>query len=107
MQLSDEEMKIVARLRRQQQSMIRMRWAGLLAGLINLVAGVYGFTVLVHFLDNPDPPAMLAIAIIMPVVCLLLGIGAFVTIRFLQYWNGKPETRLLLRLLEELQKDDA
>jgi hypothetical protein len=107
MKLSDPEKKLVTRLRKQQQLLIRMRWVGLLAAAISLAVAVFGMVVLGHFhLDNPAAPDILAVAILIPVIYVWLGIGAFLMVHVLWCWNGRPETRLLLRLIEELQDKD-
>ena len=107
MQLSDIEKKMVARLQKQQQSQIRWRWVSLLGASMNFAAAVYGYTILQNFLANPEPPAMLAVAILLPMIYVLFGIGAIVLVHVLRYWNGKPETILLLKLIDELNDDDA
>lgn len=87
--------------------MIRFRWAGILGAIVNLAAGVFGCVILESALQNPDPPSLLAIALIIPTIYLTFGIGGFAMVHVLWCWNGRPETRLLLRLVEELQKGDT
>jgi len=105
MKFSDTEKKLVARLKKRQQQMIRWRWVGLLAAISNLGTGIYAFVVLEHFLQQPAPPAVL-VACLLPTVYGLVGIGAGLLVYLFLCWNGRPETRLLLRLIDEF-RDDA
>jgi|SRR5580692_3505119 hypothetical protein len=107
MKLSEAEQKTIARLRRQQQFMIRWRWVGLLGIILNLAAGTYGFILLENFPRNPDPPYLLAAVIIIPIIFFTIGIGCFALVHILWNWNGKPETCLLLRLIDESQKSNG
>jgi hypothetical protein len=113
MQLSDTDKKLVARLKKRQQQLIRWRWVGLLAALVSIGAGFYIYEVLVritvHFIQQPEDigDALLGIGYLFPVL-LVLHFGGFGLLIYLStVWNGKPEVRLLLRLIEESQKDDA
>jgi len=107
MQLSDADKKLVALLKRRQQQLLRWRWVGLLGAISTLGTGIYAFLVLEHFLRQPDPPAVLAVACLVPAVYVLFGIGAGLMVYLFLCWNGKPEVSLLLRLVEESQNDDA
>jgi hypothetical protein len=49
----------------------------------------------------------MAVAVICPIVFLFQVGGFGLLIYLVAFWNGKPETSLLLRLIEESQKDDA
>jgi len=101
MELSDTEKKIVARLRRKQVQMVRARWLILLSGIFCLAVSGYGSLMLVRALREPDLMSVLAVAGFLPqiYVCMFLGAGA------IGYawanWNGNPQDRLLLRLLDE------
>jgi hypothetical protein len=105
MQLSDADKKLVARLKRRQQQLIRWRWIGLLAAISSLSTGIYAFVVLEHFLQQPDLPAIVAIACLFPAVYVLVGIGAGLMVYLFLCWNGRPETSLLLKLIDETQDD--
>ena len=106
MQLSDADKKLVERLRKQQQSLIRWRWVGLLAALLNIAIGCCGIAVIDHFLHQPETIAAMVVAFLIPTVYLLVLGGVWIAVYSFLCWNGKPETRLLLKLLES-QNDDA
>jgi hypothetical protein len=113
MKLSDTDNKLVARLKKRQQQFIRWRWVGLLVALASIGAGFYIYEVLVrvtvHFIQQPGDigDALLGIGYLFPVLLVLQGGGFGLLIYLSTVWNGKPEARLLLRLIEELQSDDA
>jgi hypothetical protein len=106
MQLSDTEKKIVARLRKRQQSFIRWRWGFVLSSIICIGCGIYGILILQQCF-RPDFGAITILAIATPGTYVLLAFGAMILTYTIINWNGKPEVILLLRLIEESQDDDA
>jgi hypothetical protein len=106
MQLTDADKKLVERLRKQQQSLIRWRWVGLVAALFSIAVGCYGIAVIDRFLRQPETIAAMVVAFLIPTVYVLVLGGVWIVVYLLLCWNGKPETRLLLKLLES-QNDDA
>jgi hypothetical protein len=102
--LSDADNKMVARLRKQQQSMLKWRWVGLLAAFTGLAVGIYGIIILEHFPKNPESAYFIAASSIIPTIYCTLGTGSFLTAYLLYNWRGKLETRLLLKLIDESQK---
>jgi lipid-A-disaccharide synthase-like uncharacterized protein len=106
MQLSDTDKKLVERLKKRQQQFIRWRWVGLVGSILFIGVGIYAFVVLQHFAQEPALPSVMAIAFLSPVVFLLQVGGFGLLIYLVAFWRGKPETRLLLRLLED-SRDDA
>jgi len=108
MQLSDTDKKMVSRLRKEQQFIIRLRWVRLFVAIGGLAACVYcGFTLVEVALPDPDPFSMFLLALISPFICLIFFGDTFFIVYILRYWNGKPETNLLLRVIDDLQKHDA
>jgi hypothetical protein len=107
MQLSDTEKKMVARLRKQEASLLRWRWLGLVC--IVLFWGVMGYNtaLVIHLLYEPNLSSVLAIACFLPLVYLFAALGGWMTGELWMSWNGRPERRLLLRLIDELQKHDT
>lgn len=112
MQLSDADKKLVARLKKRQRDFASWRWIGLLAALVSIGAGFYLYQVLLrvntHFIQQPQDivEAVMGIAYLFPIF-LVLQLGGFgLLIYIITFWRGKPETRLLLRLLED-SRDDA
>jgi hypothetical protein len=106
MQLSDTDKKLVERLKQQQRSLIRWRWVGLVAALFEIAIGCYGIAIIDHFLHQPETIAAMAVAFLIPTVYLLVLGGVWTAVYLVLCWNGRPETRLLLKLLES-RNDDA
>jgi len=108
MQLSDTENKMVARLRKEQQLIIRLRWVRLLVAIVGLAACVYcEFTLIEVVRSDPDQFSLFLVALISPFICLIFLGDTFAIVYILRYWNGKPETRLLLRVIDDFEKHDA
>ena len=107
MQLSDTEKKMVARLRKQEASLLRWRWLRLV--LIVLFFGVTGYNTawVIRLLYEPNLSSVLAIACFLPLVYLSAAFGGWLIGDLWMSWNGRPERRLLLRLIDELQKHDT
>jgi uncharacterized membrane protein len=101
MQLSDADKKLVERLKQQQRSLIRWRWIGLAAAPFGIVLGCYGIAVVDHFLHQPDAIAAMVVAFLIPTIYLLVLGGVWLAVYLVLNWNGKPETRLLLKLIED------
>jgi len=101
MELSDIEKKMVARLRRKQVQIVRLRWWILLSGIFCLAVSGFGASILMRDLHEPDLMSVLAVAGLLPQVylCSILGGGA------IGYawanWNGNPHDILLLKLIDE------
>jgi hypothetical protein len=105
MQLSDAEKKMVVRLQRQQQSIVRWRWGILLSSIVCLGCGIYGFWISQQCI-RPDVGAITVLAIVLPVAFLMFAIGAWLMVHTFTNWNGKAEVLLLLKLIED-SRDDA
>jgi hypothetical protein len=101
MELTDIEKKMVVRLRRKQKQMVRLRWWMLLSGIFCFTVSGYGYSVLAGALHEPDLVSVMAVACLLPqiYICMFLGAGA------IGYawanWNGNPQDKLLLRLIDE------
>lgn len=106
MKLSDEEKKLAARLLKQQQFKIRWRWFLLSIAFFDYV-GCIALVIFVYRLAENDSLALLALSVVLPTVYAVLAVGTVLLVQVVQSWNGRPETRLLLRLIEELQRSDT
>jgi hypothetical protein len=104
MHLSDTDKKIVTRLQRQQQSFIRWRWGILLSAVVGLGSGIYGLWISQQLI-RPDVGSVTALALVLPSAYVMFGIGAWLMIHTFMNWNGKPEVRLLLKLIEDSRDD--
>ncbi|MBE7501235.1 MAG: hypothetical protein M5U12_30525 [Verrucomicrobia bacterium] len=101
MQLSDTEKKMIARLRRREEQMRRWRWWLLFVGVFCLGAVCYSFTILLRLFHEPDLTAVFVIACFLPQLYLGCLVGAGMIGYTWARWSGNPQTRLLLRLLDE------
>ena len=101
MELSDTEKKMVARLRRKQQQMLRWRWLLVFVGVFCLGASGYCLSMLIRFLHEPDLASVLVIACFLPQIYLCVLFGTWVICYTCANWNGNPQDRLLLRLIDE------
>ena len=101
MELSDTEKKMVARLRRKEEQMRRWRWWLLFVGVFCLGVVAYSFSILLRFFHEPDLTGVFVIACFLPQLYLGCLFGAGLVCYTWANWNGNPQTRLLLRLLDE------
>jgi Na+-driven multidrug efflux pump len=106
MKLSESEMRFVKKWRKYQRWWPRMRWLCLFASV--------GFTItwalILHrlaFLGADSSQDAAAVAWLSPVcwLCLFMSSG-WIGFTF-AYWRGDMKTRLLLRLVEEREHEDA
>lgn len=106
MQLSDAEKKTVVRLRKREASLIRWRWAGVVGALCYLGIGAFCLVATLNFLRDPDLNAALMLSLLIPTAlgstAAGVGFGVYIFLR----WNGRPETQLLLKLIEESEKNE-
>ena len=107
MHLSDKEKRMVKRLKKEQQSLIRCRWVGLISALLSIAAGCYCVVILERLLQKPELPAILIIANLLPLIYVLVGTGLGLVAYLVLRWNVKPKTILLLRLIEESNDDPS
>ncbi len=105
MQLSDTEKRIVGRLKRRQQSLVRWRWVGLIGALVYIAVGLYGLVFVLNFVNRPETSPDLIIACMLPMAFGLLALGVLLVGYLALRWNGHHETRLLLRLIDDSQHD--
>jgi hypothetical protein len=107
MKLSETEQKIVARLRKEEESLARCRWFTLLGGVVCLAAAGYGSLILFRCFQNPDMTSVVLAAYLLLPLYIALSYGVAAIGHTWRDRNGNPERRLLLRLIDELQKHDA
>jgi hypothetical protein len=106
MQLSDTEKKMVARLRKREATLIRWRWAGALGALGYIGIGAFSLAAALHFLREPDLNAALMLSLLVPMTLGATAAGVGFGVYLFLRWNGRPETLLLLRLIEASEKND-
>jgi len=105
MQLSETEERIVERLKKRQQFLVRWRWVGFIGALVYAIGGLCGLVLVLHFLSGEETTPVLIIACLWPVALVLFVLGVVLVAYLVRGWNGDPETRLLLRLIEDSQHD--
>jgi hypothetical protein len=101
MELSNTEKKMVARLRKKQEQMLRWRWWIIVGGAICFGVSGYGLLVLKRFLHEPDLSSVLVVAVFLPQIYLCALFGAAAIGYVWANWDGNPHERLLLRLIDE------
>jgi len=109
MELTPVEEKMFAVLRLEERWWTWFRWIrlivaiGMTASVILLVA-----TMLRGIREHPQiaDSLMLAFALVWPVVFVAGLIGLAAAVHTIMCWRGKPERKLLLRVVEELKKED-
>jgi hypothetical protein len=101
MELSETEKKMVARLRKKQEQMVRWRWWLIVVGLLCLAVSGYGLWMLLHFRHEPNLISGLMIAMFLPQIYLCLLFGAWMIGYAWANWHGNAQDRLLLRLIDE------
>jgi hypothetical protein len=101
--LNDADLKTIAKLRRSQEAWRWLRWLLLIVGAVCTITFAYLFLNLYGFFraQQYDANAIGSIAFYSgPLFCIFL-ISWLQTLLVIRLWNGRPTTRLLLRLLEE------
>jgi hypothetical protein len=104
MKLSDAEIRMVEKMRKQQRQLRRWRFP-LLAFYVALTIAWFIMLVEVYSFSSGDITAKLLL-----VSYLVPPIYAFLTLCSVQVgrlWRGDPAAELLLRLIDESQKRDA
>lgn len=101
MRLSDTEKKMIMKLRRNEEARRRWRWPMLLTGVFGLGVSGYSSTLFLPSFQKPDLVDVLLVACFLPQVYLGWLVGLWFIRYSLTNWNGNPQTRLLLRLLDE------
>ncbi len=107
MNLTSDEIQLVARLRRREARFTRWRWF-LLALCVCMLIIVFGSLILVyHFPDDYGAVRMTLVAYLLPPINMFLLVWLFCLGSVISRWHGDSKTRLLLKLTDELQKHGA
>ena len=105
MELSDLEKRMIARLKKRQQVVVRWRWIGLIGSLVYAVVGLGGIVFSLHFLNGQETTREVIVPCIFAAALGLFVLGVVLVAYLLLNWNGDCQTRLLLRLIEDSQND--
>jgi hypothetical protein len=105
MMLSETEKKMVVRLRKEQESFLRLRWVGLLGSIGSIGVAIYGFANLIRHFNKPEMSSLLVATWLLPQLYLLAIAGSLILGYVVRYWRGNPRTILLLKLLDQSKSD--
>lgn len=104
MNLSEDEIRAIAKLRRRQQQLLRWRvpsaifWASQIILWLFIIN--YSFSLPIN-----DPSAKTSLLVyIIPTAYAFIGIASVVLSYTIWNWRGRAETDLLLRVIDEMQK---
>jgi hypothetical protein len=108
MQFTSKELKLIERLRTEERRWPRTRWILVASAAFSYAIGACLAYYLVGLIESDDlgeDGSILAFAYLWPkcVVCVLLG--AWLTAWAIRDWNSNVNRMLLLRLLDEQQKN--
>ena len=104
--LTDAEEEMVRRLRKKQVHMHYLRWWLLLCSISVLGLSAYCAWLLAHNFQKrePDLVSVMMIAMYLPKIYFSMSLGGLILIYTRWNWNGSPQDKLLLRLIDESRK---
>jgi len=105
MELSDLEKRMITRLTKRQQFLVRWRWVGLIGSLVYAMVGLGGIVFSLHFLSGQETTREVIVPCIFAAALGLFVLGVVLVAYLLLNWNGDCQTRLLLRLIEGSRND--
>lgn len=113
MELSQEERRIVERLRKQEQSWRWGRWMMLFVGLFSLGLSVTGLVIVIPFLQRASDTkaesavaAAFMLALLHPAILGFACVGIVALFWTIRDWRGNSTRILLLRLLDDRTKTE-
>lgn len=101
---SQEEMKIIERMRHYQKNWRIFRWLQLLAwGFIPILLGFFILYQMRGILLNDNSEfVVLLLALCVPVIFAMIAFGFYAVVAALSEWHGKKEYTLLLAIIKKL-----
>ena len=120
MEFSDTEKKMINQLRKEQKAVIRFRWMTLCIGILGAGfigisgVGIYIYCIsrlldALHKSDVTSASDMTFLALIAAFLWPKIYIGFWLCAWLIAYtlvnWNGNPQKRLLLKLIDEKIKE--
>ena len=102
MDFTPSELRLAARLKERERAWRWVRWAALLFGLLVTAIGLIFFRELWKELEQEELLLML-IAVVGPGCCIFVFAGSIAVGYALVFWKGRPERKLLLRLIDEAE----
>lgn len=108
MTLTPEDVKLLEAVRKSQRQWRVQRWLYVANGIIWISLFFPVYSRLMDFVKE-DPPwiGLLLCSMILPVLFPWLFFSAYQAGQAIAEWKGKPERRLLIRLAESMQRNEA
>ena len=103
MELTPQESKMLADMRKRQVQWPNVRWLQVTIGLGSVVAFSFLFRRASDFLMESPVLGLAVFAGIAPMIMLGMFIGSYKVAYALLLWHGNPERTLLLKLFDELE----
>jgi membrane-bound metal-dependent hydrolase YbcI (DUF457 family) len=102
---SQEEMKIIERMRHYQKNWRIFRWLQLFAwGFLPILLGIFFLYQMRAILLNDNSEfVLLLLALCVPVIFAMIAFGSYAAAAALSEWHGKKEYTLLLAIVKKLE----
>lgn len=101
LELTDHEHQMLNSLKKKQKQWQKFKWFALMAGLINLITGLYAFKTWTAFSSDPDLSTTQFPAVLLIGAVTFLFIGTFCTAKFVCHYKGNPVNTLLIKVIEQ------
>src|ERR1041384_1005294 len=101
MTLSDDDKKMVGRLRKREAILRRWRWP------LAIVHGCFVLAILVALIGIANFPSddmiakLTVVSFLIPPLFVFLAFSSLWLCYVIAYWNGDPRTHLLLKLIDD------
>src|SRR2546421_8896353 len=101
MNLSQEETKLIARIKKRQEYLVLQRLCALVGAIWSIAVGLWAAVKARQCLLEPDPTFKLFLAVLSPLALIGFASAAAWLIYLFARWNGSAEARLLLKLTDQ------
>jgi hypothetical protein len=105
MKLNKDDLKLIQRLGKTEESWLWLRWVALIVGLLMIASSVFLFE-RIWGTVAPDQILIMICILAAPVAGILLFVSLAAVWYALVCWNGRPTEKLLLKLAKELNAID-
>jgi hypothetical protein len=102
MEFSEADRNVIQRLRTSQRSWRLARWAALFVGALMIGASVFLFQGIWSTVAY-DQILLLLCVLVAPALGIVLFLGLAAVLYVFLFWNGRPNDKLLLRLVDEVE----
>ena len=107
MKLSRDDILLMEKLRKRQAFLRRWRVPLLIFHGLLMTLWFALLLVVVRFPSDNTTAKLIVVSYSLPPIFLFMALSSFSFGQTLWHWRGEPKTELLLRVLDELQKQDA